>query len=87
MDSTTVTKLNRNIAEKYVRDIFESHYDANIRSFMPTIITLSEEERLLASVSLRSGAAENILVEKYLQLPIQQEIKKYISRNVQIRCS
>jgi len=82
VDSTTVTKFNRNIAEKYVKDIFASHYDANIRSFMPTIITLSEEERLLASVSLRSGAAENILVEKYLQLPIQQEIKKYISRNV-----
>ena len=75
MDSTTVTKLNRNIAEKYVRDIFESHYDANIRSFMPTIITLSEEERLLASVSLRSGAAENILVEKYLQLPSNKKLK------------
>jgi len=75
-------KLNRNDAEIYTKDIFASHYGANIKAFMPTILTLSNKDKMVGSVGINPGLSKSSLVEKYLNLPIEEEIKQYINRNV-----
>jgi hypothetical protein len=71
--------------ESFIADVFHHAYGAHIKSFMPKLIALRDENHLLmAAFGLREAKNNPLFLEQYLDAPIEQvmsdTLKQHISR-------
>lgn len=60
--------------QAFIRRGFERAYRARITHFMPGLIRLRRDSRLVAACGLRSAASEALFLETYLDRPIEQAL-------------
>lgn len=64
--------FSRHEVEQFVRDAFRHAYGADVRHFMPTLMTLRNDEgALLAALGLRYAGVAPLFLEQYLDRPIE----------------
>lgn len=77
--------LRREIIEKYIHSKFNECYKADIKHYLPYILSIECNNGLCATVGLNAAEKELLYLEKYLPGPIEKEIarhaKKTIDRN------
>lgn len=60
-------------AEQYVRACFQQHYGADIRHFMPLLLSLRDEHNVLKAVlGFRHADQSPLFLEHYLERPVEQ---------------
>lgn len=60
-------------AERFVTGCFKQHYGADIRHFMPLLMSLSDQQGMLKAVlGFRFGDYEPFFLENYLPQPVEQ---------------
>jgi hypothetical protein len=62
----------RKEAERFIQQIFGSHYNAQVNSFTPNLMMLEKDHQLIAATGWRSAQAEPLFLERYLDVPIEQ---------------
>ena len=66
----------RSATENFIRERFFEHYGAHIQHFMPCLLALVDElGALRGAAGLRSAASGSLFLERYLDRPIEQEIR------------
>jgi hypothetical protein len=74
---------NRAQTERYVRLCFNRMYGADIRKFMPVLMSLRNDGgRLLGTLGFRAAQEGPLFLEQYLDRPVEQELASNISRPV-----
>jgi hypothetical protein len=66
-------------AEEFIRARFLRSHGAQIATFMPTLLLLTQGEELAAVAGFRSAAREPLFLERYLTLPIEQALESQVS--------
>ena len=67
--------VGRNRLEDYIHAAYAKRYGADIRDFMPLLIGLETAEGTLQGVlGLREAAHESLLLENYLDVPVEEAI-------------
>lgn len=70
-------------AEQFVHDCFKHHYQADVRHFMPMLMSLSDTyDRLQAVLGFRHADDEPLFLETYLDQPVEQMLAGRISAPV-----
>lgn len=58
--------------ERFIHTVFRRAYGANISHFMPTLLSLhDQDERVLAVCGLRRAASGPLFLENYLESPVE----------------
>lgn len=69
---------DRTELEQFIRNIFRQAYGANIRRFMPYLMSLRDpHDKLIAACGLRSAALEAPFLEIYLDQPIEMVLSEH----------
>ncbi|MCB1775111.1 MAG: thermostable hemolysin [Gammaproteobacteria bacterium] len=64
--------FSRHAVEDFVRDAFRHAYGADVRHFMPTLMTLRNDEgTLLAALGVRYAGSAPLFLEQYLDRPVE----------------
>jgi hypothetical protein len=76
--------MNRQAAESFVHDCFRYHYRAEIRQFLPVLMSLSDNsQRLQAVLGFRHAShGEALFLENYLDQPVEQLLASRIQAPV-----
>lgn len=72
---------NRSAAEKAVRRIFRKTYNADIKEFLPLLLTIENSSSIAAVIGLRNAGHCPLFVENYLTSPIEQLINNIAQKN------
>ena len=76
-DLTECHKGDRAEVESFIHDTFDLAYGADVRSFMPRLLAVTlKDGDLMAAFGVRSAGDEQLFLEKYLDLPIEQAIEQ-----------
>lgn len=74
----------RSLLETHIHAAYARVYGADIQEFMPLLIGLeSDDGRILGAMGLRLAAEEGLLLEHYLELPIEQTLESRLGRPVE----
>lgn len=65
---------DRHRPERFVHQIYQQRYDADIRSFYPTLLTFTAHSELRAVVGFRAGLVRPLFSERYLDEPVDRLI-------------
>lgn len=69
--------------ERYIRLCFKRMYGADIRQFMPVLMSLRNDDgRLLGTLGFRAAQEEALFLEQYLDRPVEQVLASKINRPV-----
>lgn len=61
--------------ERYIHDVFAHGYGAEIKYFLPQLMSLCDEQgELLAALGIRDGNSEPLFLEIYLDEPVEQRL-------------
>lgn len=69
-------------AESFVRSIFARHYGARVAGFAPNLMLLERHEEVIAATGWRPADGEQLFLERYLDLPIEQAMARLASQHV-----
>ena len=61
-------------AERFIRQVFNERYGADVKSFAPNLMLIEEGERIVASAGWRGADGEPLFLERYLDAPIERII-------------
>ncbi len=64
----------RHVVESYIHDKFQQQYGADVKHFLPHILSMKCNENMCATVGIRAAESEPLFLENYLSFPIEQEI-------------
>jgi hypothetical protein len=65
----------RDELERYIHDLFAHGYGAEVKHFLPQLMSLRDESgALLAALGMRGGNSEPLFLEIYLDEPIEQRL-------------
>lgn len=65
---------SRRRIQRYIADRFKAVHDADIKHFLPILLSISRESETGAALGLQFGAESAMFLEQYLSNPIEQEI-------------
>lgn len=78
-------EAGRELTEAFIGERFAEYYGASVRHYMPRLFTVRDEwARVCGAFGLRSAANE-LFLENYLELPIEQEIARRTGCRVERR--
>lgn len=61
--------------ERYIHDRFAREYDADINSFMPSLIMLHAGDEIHATLGIRpAGQRTRLFLETYLDMPVEEQL-------------
>lgn len=60
--------------EEFIRRGFERAYRARITQFMPALLSLRRDAKLVAACGLRAAAEGRLFLETYLDLPVEEAV-------------
>lgn len=61
----------RGRVEAFIRGVFNARYAAEVPAFAPNLMALERDGRLLAAAGWRSAAGQSLMLESYLDEPIE----------------
>jgi hypothetical protein len=64
--------------EHYIADKFFNRYGAKISQFMPELLILRCNDDISAAVGFRSAQHHSLFLERYLNLPVDQQLSKIL---------
>lgn len=73
----------RACVESYIADKFARIYSANIRHFMPQLLTLRCKGQISAAVGIRSAADSALFVEHYLDTSVENVLARSVGSSVE----
>lgn len=72
----------RSEVEQFIRQQFQRYHQAEVRYFMPLLLSLRCAGKLSAAVGLNSAANAPLFLEQYLSAPIQNILSQHSQRPV-----
>ena len=72
----------RQATEDFIKDVFASHYDANVTSFAPNLVRFELGGDIIAAAGWRGAAAETLFLEHYLDKPVDAAISQLTGRTI-----
>ncbi len=83
VETSTVQDRNRAEVEQFVHSNFLQAYGADVRLFMPTLMSLrSDDGKLLGALGLRLAKDDELFLERYLDRPVEQLLAARINSPV-----
>lgn len=61
-------------AEAFIRGIFQTHYGADVPGFAPNLMLLERDQQLVAAAGWRCAGDEQLMLEAYLDAPVENLI-------------
>ncbi|NOT14642.1 MAG: thermostable hemolysin [Methylotenera sp.] len=72
---------DRQEIEQFVHDVFAKTYRANVQQFMPTLVSLRDEDnQLVAAFGLRKASQGPLFLERYLDAPVETVFSQRFNR-------
>jgi len=72
----------RTEVERFIREVFQRAYDADIRSFYPTLLSFQSDSQHRAAVGYRDGAIRPLFSEQYLDRPADELIGAHTGETI-----
>ncbi len=72
----------REEAEHFIRAIFRHAYAADVPAFAPNLMLLEHEPRIVAAVGWRSAVDDGLLLENYLDVPVEAAVSRLAGQPV-----
>ncbi|MGD2118303.1 MAG: thermostable hemolysin [Chromatiales bacterium] len=81
--SVNLPSTQRLAKESFIRDVFARSYDADIRSFMPILLSLQDSSASLKAVlGLRPAREQSLFLEVYLPQPVEHLLSRQLTEPV-----
>lgn len=81
--SSNQQTADRQEIEQFVHDVFAKTYGANVQQFMPTLISLRDEDhQLVAAFGLRKASEAPLFLERYLDMPIEALFSQHFNHSI-----
>jgi hypothetical protein len=78
-----VQDRKRDEVERFIHNCFQNAYGADVRHFMPALMSLRNDEgALLGALGLRAARDEQLFLEQYLDRPVEQVLSSHINRPI-----
>ncbi len=78
----TPAAAQREQVEHYISEQFRGIHGATIRDFMPTLITMSCDNRFSAAVGIRQAQGQSLFLEQYLPETVEKTISRIAGHTV-----
>ena len=72
----------RAAAEDFIRDVFRRRYEAEVPGFAPNLMLLEQAPRIVAAAGWRGAESEALMLEQYLDEPIEHAISRLAGQPV-----
>lgn len=72
----------RAAVEHFIGTVYARHYGARLRGFMPTLVSLGDDDRPAAAAGYRAACGEPLFLEHYLSQRVEQAIAAQLGRPV-----
>ena len=72
----------RAAAEDFIRDVFRRRYEAEVPGFAPNLMLLEQAPRIVAAAGWRGAESEALMLEHYLDEPIEHAISRLAGQPV-----
>lgn len=72
----------RAAAEDFIRDVFRRRYEAEVPGFAPNLMLLEQAPRIVAAAGWRGAESEALMLEQYLDEPIEHTISRLAGQPV-----
>lgn len=70
--------------EQFIREIFFQVCGAKVRFFLPTLMSLRDQEgNLIAACGIRSAGAERLYLENYMDKPVEEVLSERVGEKVE----
>lgn len=79
---TVADSPRRGEAESFIRSVFAKRYGAQVSAFAPNLMLLEQGGQIVAAAGWRSAAGEQLFLESYLDLPIEQAMAQLADQPV-----
>lgn len=66
----------RTRAQEYIHAQFARYYGANVKQYMPYLLTLEKHGEILAALGFRLAAGHGLFLEQYLTEPVERLVSK-----------
>lgn len=61
----------RTEVETFIRQVFARRYGADVRRFAPTLVSVQDQDEIVAAAGYRCAADETLFLERYLPAPVE----------------
>lgn len=73
--------------ERFIHAVFAHAYDANVQHFLPTLLSLhNEQDKVLAALGMRSANEGPLFLENYFDTPIEQVLQQATGHGTTREC-
>lgn len=72
----------RAAAEDFIRNVFRRRYEAEVPGFAPNLMLLEQAPRIVAAAGWRGAESEALMLEQYLDEPIEHAISRLAGQPV-----
>jgi len=72
----------RSAVERFIHVVFKRAYKARVSHFLPYLLSMREEGRLVAALGMRPAAEERLFLETYLDAPVENTLAQQLNRPV-----
>lgn len=69
-------------AEDFIRDVFRRRHEAEVPGFAPNLMLLEQAPRIVAAAGWRGAESEALMLEQYLDEPIEHAISRLAGQPV-----
>lgn len=83
LDLSDINSQARTEIERYIAKQFQTAHGANIKDFLPLFLSLRCNNKLSAVTGICPAGNHPLFIEQYLDTPIEDEINRFSSQNVQ----
>lgn len=83
LTSSDIDAADRQEVEQFVHDVFAKNYGADVQQFMPTLVSLRDENhQLVAAFGMRKAHLAPLFLERYLDQPIETLLSDRFNRAI-----
>ena len=83
LTSSDIHAPDRQEIEQFVHDVFAKTYGADVHQFMPTLVSLRDEDgQLVAAFGMRKASEAPLFLERYLDSPVETVFSQRFNRNI-----
>jgi hypothetical protein len=70
----------RREVEAFIRRVYAERYGADVSGFAPTLVSLQDDDGIVAAAGYRSAAQDRLFLEGYFDQPIESLLKPHTER-------
>ena len=77
LSTHAVGDISRSSVEAFIRTVYARRFGANLLHFAPTLVSLRDQNGVLAAAGYRSAGTGRLFLETYLEAPIEQVLASH----------